>query len=367
MGADRVANRTCESLVLDGSHGEGGGQILRTALSLSAITGRPVRIENIRASRRNPGLAAQHLTAIRASAAICGADVGHGELGSKVLEFDPGKPPAAGNYRFDVAEAREGGSAGAATLVLQTVALPLALARGASSVSVQGGTHVPWSPSFDYLRDVWLETLRGMGIDCGARLDAWGFYPIGGGGITMEISGGGNGETKPVRPLTLTERGALLSVEGRGVAANLPAHIAQRMADRARALLEPLGVPVTISPERVRAASPGAGLFLTARYARAVAGFGAFGRLGKPAEIVAEEAVARLLEHHRGGAAFERHLGDQMLLPLSLARGRSEFTCEAATKHIQSNAWVIEQFGLAKIDISYEGGGSRGIRVAVQP
>jgi len=353
--------------VIDGSHGEGGGQILRAALSLSAITGRPLRIERIRASRRNPGLAAQHLTAIRASAAICSAEVRHDELGSEILEFDPGGPPAAGTYYFDVAEAREGGSAGAATLVLQTLALPLALASGGSSVTVRGGTHVPWSPSFDYLRDVWLETLRGVGIDCRARLDAWGFYPIGGGGVTMEVSGGGKGETKPLHPLELTDRGALLSVEGRGVAANLPAHIAQRLADRARILLEPLGVPMTLTPERVRAASPGAGLFLTARYTRAVAGFSAHGRVGKPAETVAEEAVTALLDHHRGGAAFERHLGDQMLLPLTFARGRSEFTCEAATKHLQTNAWVIEQFGLAKIEVSYDGEGSRRFSVVVQP
>lgn len=337
-------------LVIDGSHGEGGGQILRTALSLAAISGRVLRIERIRAGRRKPGLAAQHLTAIRAAAEVSRARLEGDTLGSEMLEFHPGGPPVSGSYRFDVAEAREGGSAGAATLVLQTVALPLALASGESSVTVKGGTHVPWSPSFDHFEHVWLEMLRRLGLDGTARLDAWGFYPAGGGEIKLTLRRVDGNGSKLVRALTAMERGDLAAIEGRAVAANLPSHIAQRMADRAEALLRPLDVPIAIETARVRSASPGAWIFLRTTYGNTVSGFGAYGRRGKPAEEVAEEAVAELFDHHRGSAALDRHLADQMLLPLAFADGPSEFTCSAVTRHLETNAWVVEQFDVARIE-----------------
>jgi len=340
-----------DRLFIDGSHGEGGGQILRTAVSLSAATGRPIRIEKIRAGRAKPGLAAQHLTAIRAAATIVGADVTGDTLGSATLEFQPGGAPVAGTYRVDVAEAREGGSAGAASLVLQTVALPLALAEGESTVTVMGGTHVPWSPPYDFLQDVWLATLRRLGLNASARLDAWGFYPAGDGEITLQIAGAPSGSAALLEPLPATDRGRLTGISGRAVAANLPSHIAQRMADRAEALLRPLGVPVRINTERVRAVSPGAWIFLKPDYEAGCAGFGGHGRRGKPAEEVAEDAVAELMAHHQSGAVLDRHLSDQILLPLAFADGPSEFTSAAVTRHLETNAWAIGQFGIAKIDI----------------
>jgi RNA 3'-terminal phosphate cyclase (ATP) len=178
-----------EPLTVDGAHGEGGGQILRTALSLAAITGRAIRIENLRAGRAKPGLAAQHLTAVRAAAAVCGARLDGDRLGSTVLEFAPGGPVAAGAYRFDVAEAREGGSAGASALVLQTLLLPLALAAGASEVVIRGGTHVSRSPPFDYLAEIWLPVIHQIGIDATIELGAWGWYPAGQGEIRARIPG----------------------------------------------------------------------------------------------------------------------------------------------------------------------------------
>ncbi len=350
-------------LVIDGSHGEGGGQILRTAISLAAITSRPMRIENIRAKRRNPGLAAQHVTAIRAAAEISDSNLLGDVLGSETLEFRPGIRPVAGNYRFDVAEAREGGSAGAAALVLQTVAIPLSFAAGESSVTVRGGTHVPWSPSYDYFSHVWLETLRRLGMNGSVRLGAWGFYPAGEGEITLLLHGNEDGGLRPVRALTAVERSELDLIEGRAVAANLPSHIAQRMADRAEALLRPLDVSIAIKSERVRAASAGAWIFLRASYGETVSGFGAHGRRGKPAEDVAGEAASRLLDHHHQGAALDRHLADQILLPLAFADGPSDFTCAAATRHLDTNAWAIEQFGVASIDIEHEPDGTGRIRV----
>jgi RNA 3'-terminal phosphate cyclase (ATP) len=346
-------------LVIDGSHGEAGGQILRTALSLAAITGRPLRIERIRAGRRRPGLAAQHLTAIRAAAAITEARLEDDTLGSQTLAFHARRRPLPGAYAFDVAEAREGGSAGAATLVLQTIALPLARAPGESTATAKGGTHVPWSPSFDYFDSVWLETLRGLGVKASAELNVWGFFPAGGGEIALRLGG----SARPPRPLTATERGGLVRIEGRAVAASLPAHIPQRMADRAEALLRPLGASLAVRTERVRSVSPGAWIFLRSVYENAVAGFGTHGRRGKPAEEVAEDAVAEFLQFHRGAAALDSHLADQLLLPLAFAEGPSEFTCAAVTRHLETNAWVIEQFGAARIGIGGESGGTGHVRI----
>lgn len=344
-------------LVLDGSHGEGGGQILRTALAYSAITGRPLRVENVRAGRPRPGLAAQHLTAVHAAAALCRARVEGAALGAGAFAFTPGAPVRAGGYDFDVGAAREGGSAGAATLVLQTVLLPLALAEGASRVRVRGGTHMAWSPPYDYVRDVWLPALARLGVRAEAELVASGWFPIGRGEIEARVEGLGPGGRARLRPLDLTERGALVEVAGRALAANLPAHVAQRMTDRARAMLAGEGVPVRIEPRRVRAACAGAGLFLTARYEHLACGFSAIGERGKPAEQVAEEAVIRFLVHRDSGAALDLHLADQIIAPLALAGAESRFTTERITDHLRTNAWVVERFGLARVGL---GPGARG-------
>ena len=178
-------------LVINGAYGEGGGQIVRTSLALAAILAKPVRLINIRQGRKSPGLAAQHLTAVRAAAMICDARLKGDALGSTELTFEPHSPPIAGLYEFDVAEARQGGSAGAATLVLQTILLPLALAKATSKVTVKGGTHVSWSPSFHYLRDVYLPMIACLGVPAQAELLTWGWYPAGGGEITAGHEGFG--------------------------------------------------------------------------------------------------------------------------------------------------------------------------------
>jgi RNA 3'-terminal phosphate cyclase (ATP) len=334
-------------LTIDGSHGEGGGQILRTALALAAISGRAIRFEKIRAGRKNPGLAAQHLTGVRAIAAICDAGVSGDELGSQSLSFAPGGSPQAGDYVFDVAEAREGGSAGATSLVLHTVLLPLALAEGDSTVVIRGGTHVAWSPSFDYARDVWLPALSQMGVSATLELDRWGWYPAGQGEIQVVVKGLG----RELSPVYLVKRGALRRVWGRAVAANLPSHIPQRMATRANSLLRGAGVDARIEPLRVRAACAGAGIFLTAEYEAVRAGFSVLGAKGKPSEAVAEEAVAAVLAHRDSGAALDQYLADQLVLPLALSGGTSSFSAERVSRHLKTNVWVLEQFGLARISI----------------
>jgi RNA 3'-terminal phosphate cyclase (ATP) len=353
-------------LLIDGSRGEGGGQILRTAMSLSAITGRPLRIENIRAGRPKPGLAAQHLTAIRSAAAVCAANVSGATLGSMAIRFEPASAPIAGNYRFDVAEARAGGSAGAATLVLQTVAMPAAFAQGLSRFRILGGTHITSSPTFDYVREVWLPLLNRIGVRIEAELKAFGFYPVGGGEIEARVEGAAPGSAARLKPVSLMERGRLLSISGRAIAANLPAHVPQRMADRARTLLDGTAPRLDIEPLSVRAACPGAALFLSADYEHIRVGFNSLGARGKSSEAVAEEAAGALVSHMRSGAAMEPHLADQMLLPLALAAGPSAFTCEAVTRHLKTNAWVIEQFGVARVLIEARADASAHIIVTPQ-
>jgi RNA 3'-terminal phosphate cyclase (ATP) len=354
-----------DSVIIDGSHGEGGGQILRTALTLSAITGRPLTIARLRAGRPKPGLAAQHVTAVLSVAELCRAEVSGATLGSETLSFRPTVPPRAGDYLFDVAAARERGSAGAATLVLQTVALAALFASGASRFCIRGGTHVPWSPPYDYIAHVWRPFLARMGIALEVELARFGFLPVGQGEITARVSGLGTQASAHLKPVEIIARGSLRSVSGRAIAANLPSHIAQRMAARATALLSNLAPTISIRGEAVSAACPGAGLFLTAEYERIRAGFNAFGARGKNSETVAGEASGTLLSHLRSGAALDRHLADQALLPLALACAPSAFTCEGATRHLETNAWMIRQFGIA--DVLIEGRERGPALVSVKP
>jgi len=348
-------------LIIDGSYGEGGGQILRSTLSLSAITGRPVRIENLRANRTKPGLAAQHLTSVRAAAMLCDAEVEGAELGSRALQFIPRKPVRSGDYFLDVAQAREGGSAGAVMLVLQTLLLPLALASGVSTVTLRGGTHVQMSPSFDYVHDVWLPTLARMGVSAELSLVRSGWYPVGQGEVKLRITG-----SEKLLSLRLEQRGPLLAVTGRALAANLPDHICERMAAHAGDLLGQAGIKAEIEPVVLKAACPGAGLYLTAHYQNSLAGFGGQGKPGKPAEQIAEETCSGLLQHYHSGAALEQHLADQLILPAALCRGESVFGVERISSHLVTNAWVVQRFGLARIDIAPAADGTGLVRILAE-
>ena len=178
-----------DTVTIDGAHGEGGGQILRTALALSAITSRSLRIVNIRAKRRKPGLLPQHLSAVRAAATITGATLRRDELGSGELSFAPKHPPRPGSYVFDVAEIAGRGSAGSAILILQTILVPLALVQGRSELVVRGGTHLEWAPAYDDFANAYLPALRLVGLEAEAELAGWGWYPAGGGEVRCIVRG----------------------------------------------------------------------------------------------------------------------------------------------------------------------------------
>jgi RNA 3'-terminal phosphate cyclase (ATP) len=300
-------------------------------------------------------MAAQHLTSVRAAAAVCRARLEGDELGATELVFAPQGRVRSGDYRFDVGAAREGGSAGAASLVLQTVAVPLFMAEGPSEVVVEGGTHNPASPSFDYLRDVWLPALAPLGNKAELALEAWGWFPLGRGRIRATIAGAG--ARKP-SALDLRERGALRAIRGRAVAANLPPHIPARMKERACGLLSHLQCELDVQAEIAPAACPGAGIFLAAIYEKSVAGFSAIGRRGRSSEDVAEEAAMGLITHYASTAALDHHLGDQLLAPAAFAGGRSQFTVHRVTRHLRTNAWVIGQFGLAEIALEERADGT---------
>lgn len=324
---------------LDGAMGEGGGQVLRSALTLSALTGQPLHIERIRARRPKPGLMPQHLQAVQAAAAVCGARVTGAELRAQTLTFEPG-PLRPGDYCFDV------GTAGAVSLVLQTIFLPLAFAGGSSHVVLIGGTHIPRSPVFDYLQRHWLHYVKGAGYAARLELEQAGFYPQGGGRMQAHIE-----PAMHRKPLTLTSRGALLEITILSAVANLDLHIAERQRERARQRLADLRVPLGDSVVHIPARSPGTVLLLLARFEFSQVCYVALGARGKPAERVADEAVDQLRRFLQTGAAIDAYLGDQLLLPLAFVPGRSAFYTEAITPHLVTNAEVIKAFVPAAIDI----------------
>lgn len=324
-------------LEIDGSKGEGGGQVLRTSLSLSALTGRPFQLTNIREKRSKAGLRPQHLTAVRAVAAICEAEVTGDELDSQTLTFAPQSKPKGGDYTFDVADAAPGRSAGAVTLILQAVLWPLLFADKPSKLILRGGTFVPFSPPYHYMEEVTKPAFARLGATFTTKLNTWGWNPSGGGEIEVNI--------EPVDSLEAIEEWAVKLDDWRivnGVAAvtNLRANIPQRMANRTEKLLRKDGLTPQIKVVRERGRGPGTGLCLWITQA----GFSGFGKKGLPAQRVAETAVSELLTYMENGADVDKHLADQLLLPLALANGSSEYATDQLTSHTITNADLLRQW-----------------------
>ncbi|MFZ5451249.1 MAG: RNA 3'-terminal phosphate cyclase [Thermodesulfobacteriota bacterium] len=314
---------------LDGSYGEGGGQILRTALSLAATLEQPVKIINIRAGRSKPGLRPQHLTAALALARITQAEVSGATLHSRELTFRP-RRPQPGPYLFDVAE--KTGSAGSVTLLAQALLPPLLAASQPSSLILRGGTHVAWSPPAHYLLQVFLPALAQLGTQVTMTLNRWGWYPRGGGEVGLEIA--------PARSLagaewrTPPDYREFRALSG---ASRLPEHVRRRQGERLQARLG-RELPV----DYVEAGGLDAGSMVLVYGPRA--GFDALGARGKPAEKVADEAADAFLTFRDRQATVDRHLADQIVLYLARARGPSTFITPEITLHLLTNLWVIEQF-----------------------
>ncbi|MCU0842896.1 MAG: RNA 3'-terminal phosphate cyclase, partial [Thiobacillaceae bacterium] len=289
---------------IDGAHGEGGGQLTRLALALAAITGRPIELDHIRARRAKPGLAAQHLAALRAVAALCGGELEGAEPGATAVRFRPG-PIRGGQYRFEV------GTAGSVVLVLQAV-LPVALrADGPCRLAIAGGTDVRMAPPFDYLRLVFLPWLAELGARVRLVSVRHGYYPRGGGELVLDVT-----PNRCLGPLRAESRGALREIVGRAHVAHLPRHIAERMAVSARGLLADLA-PVRIDIAVLGAAEAfgkGGALALAARAERGRLGAAVAAQRGVSAESLGEAAGGALRADLESGAAVDLHAADQLLV-----------------------------------------------------
>ena len=346
-----------ETVFIDGSTGEGGGQILRTSLTLACVTGKSLRMENIRAARRNPGLAKQHLSCVKAACQICDGQCRGASLRSQVLEFQPG-PVRGGDFSFDI------GSAGSASLVLQTVLPALFLADGPSTVTVTGGTHNPMAPPFDFLRETFLPAIAGAGFEGDCKLIKHGFYPAGGGKITFNIRPWEKGKG---RTIDLCELSGEPRIYARIYIAKLPSHIAQRQ--RTLLLESGLNIQNIEHIEVMDSDGPGNCVMLRLCSRRqggldTVQGFAlgrttvftAFGMRGKPSQEVVGEVVKLAKDFLAGGAAVDRFLADQLLIYMAMsshfvkdnkmgARTKAgRYTTNELSSHLQTNMEVIKKF-----------------------
>jgi RNA 3'-phosphate cyclase len=329
-----------QPITIDGSYGEGGGQIIRTSLSLAMITGRPLRLVNIRKGRKKPGLRPQHLTAVNACTSISRAIVNNAQLGALEFSFSP-ESIHPGTYQIHI------GTAGSAPLVLQTVLPPLSQTEEESHLLISGGTHVPWSPPFHYLEQVFFPTVERLGYKCKASLSRWGWYPKGGGEIKATIRPAGDSVPGALVHPFEPERVTAISASSR-----LPEHIRVRQKRQLQKRLGKKGIEAEIALMDPPALCPGSFVFVCAGGKTSMAGFSALGARGKPAELVADEAASALLDFLDTRSNLDHHLADQILIYLALTAGQHEFTTSAVTSHLLTNAWVIEQFLPVQFDIS---------------
>lgn len=317
-------------IVIDGSQGEGGGQVVRTSLALSLCTGQPVRIEKVRAGRAKPGLMRQHLTAVEAARAVSDAQVEGAAVGSRALSFVPGRV-RPGSYTFTV------GTAGSATLVLQTVLPALLTAAGPSALVLEGGTHNPLAPPFEFLERAFLPLVSSLGPRLSASLQAPGFYPAGGGRFSVQVE-----PSAALSRLDLTERGALRRRSARALYAHLPATIAHR---ELKVVREELGwEDGELAACEIRGSKgPGNALLLELEFERVTEVVTTFGERGVAAEDVAREAVAQARRYLASPAPVGEHLADQLLVPLALAGG-GRFRTGPLSLHARTQVDVLGRF-----------------------
>jgi RNA 3'-terminal phosphate cyclase (ATP) len=334
---------------IDGGRGEGGGQVLRSALALSLVTGTPFHMVNVRAGRKRPGLMRQHLTAVLAAAEIGGVEVTGAEVGSRELRFSPGRP-RAGDYRFSV------GTAGSATLVFQTVFPALALAPGRSTVVVEGGTHNPLAPPYDFLARAFLPLVARMGPRATVVLERPGFYPAGGGRLRVDIE-----PAQAFGRLDLPERGQIQERRVTAVVALLSRSIAER---ELRVVCDKLNWPPECARiEQVRdAVGPGNAVTVDVASEHVTEVFTGFGERGVPAERVGAELADEVGRYLASGVPVGRHLADQLLLPMALGAGGS-FRTVAPSRHTHTQADLLRSF--LGMDVQIREAGERAWEIVV--
>jgi len=339
-------------LQIDGSRGEGGGQLVRHAAALSALTATPIRVVKARANRHPPGLAPQHLAAVRGIADLCRAHTTGLDLRTQRFEFRP-DAIGAGAFHIDV------GTAGSIPLVLQAV-VPVALsAPGPVEIEIHGGTDVHAAPAFDYAASVWRSLLSRLGLELSVEVQRRGYYPKGGGIVRVSAQPGAP------RALSLPERGPIREIAGSVHTSHLPSHIGTRMVQRAVELLEPFG-PVHLDRRRLggeQAVGPGGAIALHADCAPALLGASAVARRGVPAERVAEEAASTLAADLLAGATLDIHAGDQLLLYLARADGPSEYVVRRHTRHAETMLWLLGRFLPISCEITPSAGNARHVRL----
>ncbi len=325
-------------IYIDGSMGEGGGQILRSALALSSITGKAFVIDRIRAKRPRPGLLRQHFCSVQGAAAVCDAQVEGLELGSTKLTYTPGKIKG-GDFHLPI------GSAGSTTLVLQTILLPLILGQTEANVWIEGGTHNPFAPPFEFLQKSFLPVLASMGADIELKMERAGFYPAGGGSIRCSIKPAGR-----LNHVDLRTRGAFVDLTAQILACQLPPHVTSR--EKAQLLLD---LDVTEDKVTIRDVGNGFGsgniVYVQVEHEHITEVFSVLGERGKSAENVAREVAEEAHGYLKMEGAVGEYLADQLLLPLALA-GSGSFTCTAMSSHLLTNIEVIKMFLDVEIRVS---------------
>jgi RNA 3'-terminal phosphate cyclase (ATP) len=334
---------------LDGSEGEGGGQILRSALALSILTQRPFKLVNIRANRSKPGLQPQHLMCVRAAASISGGTYKGGSVGSSVLYFEPGTLKSGG-YTFSI------GTAGATALVLHTVYLPLAL-RGdkPSEITITGGTHNIHAPCYHFLETTWAAYLARLGLKIELEMVRPGFYPRGGGEIRAVVH-----PCARVKGLSLLMCPELTTAGGFSASAGLPESVGRRQARRLSVRLKAEGVESHIPLEEWQAANPGSVAAILFRQAPVPPLFFGLGERGKPAESVADDAADEALAFRDAKAPVDPHSADQLLLPLAFSPEASEYKASEITRHTTTNVETVRRFVDRTIQIEHTDGKTGG-------
>ncbi|MEM3833084.1 MAG: RNA 3'-terminal phosphate cyclase [Thermoprotei archaeon] len=326
-------------ILIDGSFGEGGGQILRVAVGLAALAKKPIEIINIRMKRDPPGLRPQHLTAVKAVASLVNAHVEGLEVGSTKIRFIP-RGISSGNFIFDI------GTAGSVSLVLQALLPVLAFTKTPVNVTLKGGTAVPWSPPITYIEKVLLPLLSRMGLKAEIKIIKHGFYPKGGGIVNITVY-----PVSQLKPIELTEQGNVQQIRGISLSARLPSHIAKRQAQSAEKILrEHLGdINININviysgPEVDNVLSPGTFIVLFAETDKdVIIGSDALGEKGKPAEKVGEEAALKLMNEIKNSATVDVHMGDQLIPWMALANGTSKIKVSNFSLHAYTCIYITKQ------------------------